>query len=77
MRWHEETWTDAKLQTRCGMGPCQGRICGPIVETLFGARNESIRPPLFPLPLAALAAELAAESAARRDSSTPHLQETE
>jgi NADPH-dependent 2,4-dienoyl-CoA reductase/sulfur reductase-like enzyme len=48
------TWTDAKLQTRCGMGPCQGRICGPAVQTLFGWRNTSVRPPLFPIPLAAL-----------------------
>ncbi len=56
----QSTWTDAKLQTRCGMGPCQGRICGPILETLFGTRNESVRPPLFPLPMAALACELSA-----------------
>jgi NADPH-dependent 2,4-dienoyl-CoA reductase/sulfur reductase-like enzyme len=53
----QNTWTDAKLQTRCGMGPCQGRICGPIMETLFAVRNESVRPPLFPLPLGALASE--------------------
>ncbi len=50
------TWTDAKLQTRCGMGPCQGRVCGPAVRTLFGWRNTSVRPPLFPIPLAALMA---------------------
>jgi len=47
-------WTDAKLQTRCGMGPCQGRICGPALEALFGWRNASVRPPLFPIPIAAL-----------------------
>jgi hypothetical protein len=51
---HYSTWTDAKLQTRCGMGPCQGRICGPAVQTLFGWRNTSLRPPLFPVPLSAL-----------------------
>ena len=44
-------WTDAKLQTRCGMGPCQGRICGPAVETLLGWKPMSIRPPIFPVPL--------------------------
>ena len=65
MGWQEAsigrtTWTDAKLQTRCGMGSCQGRICGPIIETLFGGRNESVRPPLFPLPMAALACEFIA-----------------
>jgi NADPH-dependent 2,4-dienoyl-CoA reductase/sulfur reductase-like enzyme len=47
-------WTDAKLQTRCGMGPCQGRICGPATQTLFGWRPKSIRPPLFPVPVSAL-----------------------
>jgi len=43
------SWTDAKLQTRCGMGPCQGRICGPATEMLFGWKMKSIRPPLFPV----------------------------
>ena len=47
-------WTDAKLQTRCGMGPCQGRICGPATQTLFGWTPKSIRPPLFPVPVNAL-----------------------
>jgi D-hydroxyproline dehydrogenase subunit alpha len=47
-------WTDAKLQTRCGMGPCQGRICGPTTQTLFGWTPKSIRPPLFPVPINAL-----------------------
>jgi NADPH-dependent 2,4-dienoyl-CoA reductase/sulfur reductase-like enzyme len=47
-------WTDAKLQTRCGMGPCQGRICGPATQTLFGWTPKSIRPPLSPVPVNAL-----------------------
>lgn len=42
------SWKEAKLQTRCGMGPCQGRICGPAVEFLFGWTVESHRPPIFP-----------------------------
>jgi len=42
------SWRAAKLQTRCGMGPCQGRICGPAVELLFGWTPESIRPPVLP-----------------------------
>lgn len=50
-------WTDGKLQTRCGMGACQGRICGPAVSALFNWRNNSVRPPLFPIPLAALCCE--------------------
>jgi D-hydroxyproline dehydrogenase subunit alpha len=46
-------WTNAKLQTRCGMGPCQGRICGPAVEHLLGWKPVSVRQPLFPVPLQA------------------------
>jgi D-hydroxyproline dehydrogenase subunit alpha len=45
------TARDAKLQTRCGMGPCQGRVCGPSCEFLFGWRDASVRPPLFPVPV--------------------------
>jgi NADPH-dependent 2,4-dienoyl-CoA reductase/sulfur reductase-like enzyme len=41
-------WREAKLHTRCGMGPCQGRICGGAVEYLLGWRAESVRPPIFP-----------------------------
>jgi len=48
------SWTDVKLQTRCGMGPCQGRICGPTLHALFGWCNTSVRPPLFPVPVEAL-----------------------
>ncbi|HEY3989733.1 MAG TPA: FAD-dependent oxidoreductase [Acidobacteriaceae bacterium] len=51
-----ENWTDAKRQTRCGMGPCQGRVCGPAAEALFGWHACSVRPPLFPVPLSALGA---------------------
>src|SRR5438067_1636282 len=38
----------AKLQTRCGMGPCQGRVCGPTTQFLFGWISDSVRPPIFP-----------------------------
>jgi len=43
------SWRDAKLQTRCGMGACQGRICGSATEFLFGWQRDSIRPPIFPV----------------------------
>ncbi len=42
-------WREAKLHTRCGMGPCQGRVCGPAIKTIKGWRPESIRPPLSPV----------------------------
>jgi NADPH-dependent 2,4-dienoyl-CoA reductase/sulfur reductase-like enzyme len=47
-------WTDAKLQTRCGMGRCQGRVCGPAIEHLLGWKPVSVRQPLSPVPLQAL-----------------------
>jgi NADPH-dependent 2,4-dienoyl-CoA reductase/sulfur reductase-like enzyme len=31
-----ENARDAKLQTRCGMGPCQGRVCGAAGDFIFG-----------------------------------------
>jgi len=49
------SWRAAKLQTRCGMGPCQGRICGPAVEFLLGWKTSSVRPPVFPVPIETLA----------------------
>lgn len=51
-------WREAKLHTRCGMGPCQGRICGPATSFLFGWSNESVRPPLTPARMETLAGPL-------------------
>ena len=48
------SWRAAKLQTRCGMGPCQGRVCGGAVEFLFGWRSESVRPPVLPVRVESL-----------------------
>jgi NADPH-dependent 2,4-dienoyl-CoA reductase/sulfur reductase-like enzyme len=47
-------WRDAKLHTRCGMGPCQGRVCGGALEFLLGWKAESVRPPLLPVKVASL-----------------------
>ncbi|TRX73455.1 NAD(P)/FAD-dependent oxidoreductase [Pseudomonas mangiferae] len=41
-------WTDAKLVSRCGMGACQGRICGGAARVLFGWTPPAPRPPLSP-----------------------------
>ncbi|MES2261017.1 MAG: FAD-dependent oxidoreductase [Pseudomonadota bacterium] len=43
-----QDWRGAKLHTRCGMGPCQGRICGNATDILYGWRPESVRVPLVP-----------------------------
>jgi D-hydroxyproline dehydrogenase subunit alpha len=50
------SWRAAKLHTRCGMGPCQGRVCGPATQFLFNWNPDSIRPPVFPARVATLAA---------------------
>jgi len=51
------SWRAAKLHTRCGMGPCQGRICGPATEFLFRWSPDSVRPPVFPVRVSSLSAE--------------------
>jgi D-hydroxyproline dehydrogenase subunit alpha len=54
---HSNSWRDAKLHTRCGMGPCQGRVCGPAARFLFGWNAEPVRPPLFPTRVSSLIEE--------------------
>jgi len=47
-------WRDAKLQTRCGMGSCQGRTCGAAARVVLGFGMESVRPPVLPVRVASL-----------------------
>lgn len=56
------SWRDSKLHTRCGMGPCQGRICGPATEFLLGWRADSVRPPVFAAPVEGLTFASASQS---------------
>ncbi|MCA3845685.1 MAG: NAD(P)/FAD-dependent oxidoreductase, partial [Burkholderia sp.] len=44
----EPGWTAAKLQSRCGMGACQGRVCGAAAQALFGWTPPVPRTPLVP-----------------------------
>lgn len=44
----------AKLATRCGMGACQGRICGAALAELGRFPHAGSRPPLFPARLSTL-----------------------
>ncbi|MGL4637217.1 MAG: NAD(P)/FAD-dependent oxidoreductase [Beijerinckiaceae bacterium] len=55
-----------KTATRCGMGPCQGRLCGLTLTTVLAAEKGvspqeigalRIRPPLKPLTLGELASQ--------------------
>jgi len=50
----------AKLATRCGMGACQGRICGSVLAELGRFPRRGDRPPLFPARLSSLSGEAAA-----------------
>lgn len=47
-------WRSAKLQTRCGMGPCQGRICGGATEILYGWRPDAVRMPISPTRISSI-----------------------
>ncbi|MFS1288312.1 FAD-dependent oxidoreductase [Pseudomonas piscis] len=47
-------WTTAKLQSRCGMGACQGRVCANAAQQLFGWCAPPPRAPLVPARIATL-----------------------
>ncbi|MEO4046986.1 FAD/NAD(P)-binding oxidoreductase [Pseudomonas sp. CAU 1711] len=44
----QQGWSQAKLASRCGMGACQGRICGAATQALFGWQPPAPRPPFSP-----------------------------
>ncbi|MCC8400706.1 FAD-dependent oxidoreductase [Paraburkholderia sp. MMS20-SJTN17] len=58
-------WRDAKLQTRCGMGPCQGRICGAAANLYFGWPAATARPPFSPAQIGTLIGAAEPPTAAR------------
>lgn len=47
-------WREAKLHTRCGMGACQGRICGSAASLYFGWPAATPRPPFNPAQIGTL-----------------------
>ena len=47
---------EAKLSSRAGMGPCQGRVCGPALAFLFGWDSDTVRPPVKPARIGSLVA---------------------
>ena len=49
------SWIDAKLHTRCGMGACQGRVCGAATQALFGWTPAPPRHLLAPVRIGTLA----------------------
>jgi D-hydroxyproline dehydrogenase subunit alpha len=59
--------TALKIMTRCGQGPCQGRVCERMIaERLGTAARFSAREPVRPIPLGALI-DAAADSSCVRD----------
>ena len=50
-RW---TMRQAKLYTRAGMGPCQGRVCGAALEFLHAWPPDKVRIPVQPAHVATL-----------------------
>ena len=61
-------WTvrQAKLYTRLGMGPCQGRVCGAALEFLNGWPADSVRVPAEPALLSTILAETTTVAASPR-----------
>jgi NADPH-dependent 2,4-dienoyl-CoA reductase/sulfur reductase-like enzyme len=49
------SWSSLKKATRCGMGRCQARICGPVIQqilkALTGTEPETIGPPVSRAPV--------------------------
>ncbi len=44
----------AKLYTRCGMGSCQGRVCGAALAFLLGWEQNKVQPPIVPATIGEL-----------------------
>jgi NADPH-dependent 2,4-dienoyl-CoA reductase/sulfur reductase-like enzyme len=51
------SWHDAKIHTRCGMGACQGRVCGTAAQFLYGWQMPASRLPFSTARIATLAAD--------------------
>ncbi|MFJ1255129.1 FAD-dependent oxidoreductase [Cupriavidus sp. CuC1] len=56
IRAHPDAW-QAKMQVRCGMGACQGRVCATANRILFGWPVPTPRPPLSPARIGTLMLE--------------------
>lgn len=57
-------WVSAKLATRCGMGPCQGRICGAAAQAMLGWTLPPPRHLLNPVRIGLLAGASSEQAAA-------------
>lgn len=59
----DPSWSprQAKLYTRAGMGPCQGRVCGPALAFHFGWGPDRVQFPVFPASIGAMIETLDSE----------------
>lgn len=53
----QQDWRQAKLNTRVGMGACQGKTCGPACQFLYGWSLPASRIPIMPASARALSQE--------------------
>jgi NADPH-dependent 2,4-dienoyl-CoA reductase/sulfur reductase-like enzyme len=68
------SWRDAKLQSRCGMGSCQGRVCGAAAKVLLGWGMESVRPPILPARVTSLVSQTNPRPEPDARTPSPHAQ---
>ena len=67
----------AKLYTRAGMGACQGRVCGPALESLFGWSAGTVRMPVEATRLSTLCVAAAAQARAQASTVAPAISSSE
>ena len=53
---HYGSWTEAKIHSRCGMGACQGKVCGTAAQVLYGWQPPEARLPFATARIGTLAA---------------------
>lgn len=51
------SYREAKIMERMGMGPCQGKVCGTTVRTLYGWDRDTVQLPSTPVPIGSLLSE--------------------
>ena len=51
------SWTEAKIHSRCGMGACQGKVCGTAAQFLYGWQMPEARLPFASARIGTLAAD--------------------
>jgi hypothetical protein len=61
----------AKLYSRVGMGPCQGRVCGAALACSRGMATGSVRAPIYPAMVTSYSATLKDHEKAAKEARSP------